>query len=35
MKNEKFEEYNYKVMTPERAFIQALKEKKIFDIVPY
>lgn len=35
IKIEKFWEYSYKIMTPERAFIQALKEDKKFDKLPY
>lgn len=34
-KKEKFENYSYKVMSNERAFIQALKEKKEFYTIPY
>jgi len=35
LKEEFFEDYTYKVMNRERAFIQALKEKKIYDEIPY
>lgn len=35
IKTEKIWEYSYKIMTPERAFIQALKEDKKFDKLPY
>ena len=35
IKNVKSEGYMYSIMTPERAFIQLLKEKKNFNIIPY
>ena len=35
LKEEKFEEYSYKIMTPERAFIQMTKEWKEFADIPY
>jgi len=34
-KTEKFDWISYKVMSPERAFIQAIKENKKFDTLPY
>lgn len=35
MKKEKFGDKSFNIMSPERAFIQALKEKKVFDKIPY
>jgi hypothetical protein len=35
MKKDKFWNYNYNIMTLERAFIEMLKEWKVFDKLPY